>query len=302
MLDMGFEREMHRIKRFLPVERLTAMFSATWSHTVQDLARLYFRREPILISVGQLSHLPTANKSIKQYVEQLMTWDDKWRRLMEILNGLNEKDKVLMFSNRKIICTKIAKVLQNKGYSCGALSSDSTQGVREKTLFQFKKGYLSVLVATDVASRGLDIPDVEAVINFDFPQTIEAYVHRIGRTGRAGRKGVSYSFIDGTETGKLIGEFIPVLENSGEEVPKFLVNYRPLYADRGNRIKRHDYTHYNRFQQKKSPMENWNAASKPKKNWNWNAAPQSNTADLLTQLSNTDPQTLAAIKTLLQTK
>jgi len=112
MLDMGFEREMIRIKRYVPTERLTAMFSATWPMSVQDLARLYFKREPILISVGQLSHLPTANKSITQHVEKRMSFDEKFTRLMELLNQFNEKDRVLIFSNRRVTTERVSTVLK----------------------------------------------------------------------------------------------------------------------------------------------------------------------------------------------
>jgi len=144
-------------------------------------------------------------------------------------------------------------------------------------------------VATDVASRGLDIPDVEAVVNFDFPQTIEAYVHRIGRTGRAGRTGVAYTFVDFTDTSKIMKEFITVLENSGQEVPPFITDYVPRPSFKSQRFSRQrseNYTHYNRFQQNKFPKRE--------------TAQTNSAALLLSQLRNADPKTLEAVKILLK--
>jgi len=289
---MGFEREMIRIKRYIPADRLTAMFSATWPLSVQDLARLYFRHEPIMINVGQLSHLPTANKSITQHIEQLATFEMKSKRLTELLNEFNEKDKILIFSNRKVTTEKIGSYLYKSGYRCGKLSSDSSQALREKVLFQFKKGQISVLVATDVASRGLDIPDVEAVINFDFPQTIESYVHRIGRTGRAGRTGLSYTFVDMSDTPKIMQELVSVLETSGQNIPDYLLNYNFNSRNRPYR---------GRFQKSRS-QNNYQSSYKQRYDrqpTNRHNPPNENrAAQLISELQN-DPKTLEAVKNLI---
>jgi len=224
MLDMGFEPDVTFIESHLPpsTERQTAMFSATWPMEIQDLSTR-FLNNPIKISAGEASEVPIANKSITQNVE-IHPYNNKKNRIKEILEE-TKTEKALIFTTTKRECKQLATNLTASGIRSLSISSDLPQRSREIVLNQFKSGKLPVLVATDVASRGLDIPHVDVVINFSFPQTVESYVHRIGRTGRAGLKGAAYTLLSPGENFP-VGKFIDILKQAGQEVPKELYNWR----------------------------------------------------------------------------
>jgi superfamily II DNA/RNA helicase len=226
MLDMGFEPDVTFIESHLPpsTERQTAMFSATWPAEIQDLAAR-FLNNPIKISAGEASEVPVANKSITQHVE-VVPYLEKKNRIKEILEE-TKNGKALIFTTTKRECKQLATNLTNAGIRSLSISSDLAQRSRENVLNQFKSGKLPVLVATDVASRGLDIPHVDVVINFSFPQTVESYVHRIGRTGRAGLKGVAYTLLSPGESFP-VGKFINILKQADQEVPKELFNWKSM--------------------------------------------------------------------------
>jgi superfamily II DNA/RNA helicase len=156
------------------------------------------------------------------------TINQKFEQLSSVICYMEPTDKVLIFCNRKETTNRVCEWLNSQLLKAQKLSSDSSQQIRESTLAKFKTGLTKILVATDVASRGLDIPSVEAVINFDFPQTIENYVHRIGRTGRAGRKGISYTFIDLRDTKKIMTQLVDVLYTAEQTVPEWLEHYNPI--------------------------------------------------------------------------
>ena len=189
MLDMGFIQDVTRILDKIPHRKNLGLFSATISREVMDISWVY-QRDPVEITV----RADEQNKpDISQYRLDVDRNEkvDAMVRLMEI-GGF---DRVIAFCNTKNMTDRLAGLLSMRGISCKAIHGDIQQRVREKTLQQFKAGQLRVLVATDVAARGLDIDDVDVVFNYDVPEEIEYYIHRIGRTGRAKRHGVAYTFI-----------------------------------------------------------------------------------------------------------
>jgi superfamily II DNA/RNA helicase len=175
--------------------------------------------------VGQATGAPQANKSITQYFQIFSEPKDKLPRLFEILDEIGRQKRILVFTLTKVETSILSSSLRKSGISAACISSNLSQASRERVLGDFKSGKLSVLVATDVASRGLDIPNVEAVINYNFPQTIEAYVHRIGRTGRAGKKGVSYTFLTPYEFVPT-KQLISVIQKSNQVVPPELYSFK----------------------------------------------------------------------------
>lgn len=184
MLDKGFEQDIKEIIGTMPVsKRQTAMFTATWPPSVIKLAE-GFTRDPAMITVGgKPSGDPRANTRIKQEVEVLAPFD-KEQRLLQILGKLQKKDvtdRILVFCLYKKEATRIERFIQSRGYKVAGIHGDLSQSDRFKSLDAFKSGTVPILVATDVAARGLDIPAVKTVINVTFPLTIEDYVHRIGR-------------------------------------------------------------------------------------------------------------------------
>lgn len=189
MMDMGFVREIRAIIRELPQERQSLFFSATMAEKIKPIMN-EFLRNPVMVSVK--SRESAAN--IDQDVVPL-----KGRNKIEVLhNMLGEKEfeKVLIFVRTKHGTDKLWQSLSQLGHSAAAIHGNKTQSQRRKAIDLFKQNRARILLATDVASRGLDIPDVSHVINFDLPETYEDYIHRIGRTGRANKKGMALTFVD----------------------------------------------------------------------------------------------------------
>jgi len=189
MLDMGFRDEMVYILSKVSKERQTLFFSATLSPEIKKLTS-EFLKEPIFISVisGETA------KNIDQDVIRTKTKGERLDRLSEILKE-EKSEKVLIFCERKHSVDDLTKQLIKLGFKVGCIHGDKRSRERIRTLDSFKKDHISILIATDVAARGLDIPDVSHVINYDIPQTHDTYVHRIGRTGRSGKKGNALTFI-----------------------------------------------------------------------------------------------------------
>ena len=189
MLDMGFIRDVTRILDLMPQRRNLGLFSATISREVMDISWVY-QRDPVEITV----RADEQNKpDISQYRLDVDRNEkvDAMVRLMEI-GGF---DRVIAFCNTKNMTDRLTGLLKMRGISAEPIHGDIQQSVREKTLGRFRKGEIRVLVATDVAARGLDIDDVDVVFNYDVPDENEYYVHRIGRTGRAKRHGVAYTLV-----------------------------------------------------------------------------------------------------------
>lgn len=194
MLDKGFEEPIRQIISQTKKQRQTLMFTATWPPSVRDLAST-FMTSPVKISIGDN---PTgelrANTRIKQLVEVVEPRDKEYR-LLQLLkqyqSGAQRDDRILVFCLYKKEATRIEEFIRRKGFRVAGIHGDLSQEKRTASLAAFKEGKVPILVATDVAARGLDIPAVKVVINVTFPLTAEDYVHRIGRTGRAGKDGLS---------------------------------------------------------------------------------------------------------------
>jgi len=193
MLDMGFLPDISRILQLLPKERQSLMFSATFSEEIKRLAA-NFLREPVLVEVAQRN---STNANVRQELVHVHE-SEKGAALLSLLR---ERDlaQVLVFVNTKIGARRLARQLQTDGINADAIHGDKTQDERMKALEAFKAGTIRVLVATDVAARGLDITELPGVINFDVPFAPEDYVHRIGRTGRAGALGVAITIASGAD-------------------------------------------------------------------------------------------------------
>lgn len=197
MLDMGFREDIELILKNTPQERQTVMFSATMPKPILELTKKY-QTDPQHIKV--IHEVMTVENTEQIYFEV------KDRNKLEVLSriiDLHNLKLTLVFTNTKRGADELVERLQARGYSADVLHGDMTQGNREKVMKKFRSGYVEILVATDVAARGLDVDDVEAVFNYDLPQDEEHYVHRIGRTGRAGKSGKAFSFVTGRDIGKL---------------------------------------------------------------------------------------------------
>ena len=190
MLDMGFLPDLQRMINLLPKTRQNLLFSATFSPEIQKLARS-FMVAPTLIEVARRN---ATSENIKQVIFALDSEEDKRMAVCHLIQS-KALSQVIVFSNTKLGTARLAIYLEKQGVSSTAIHGDKTQAERTKSLEAFKAGEVTVLVATDVAARGLDIADLPCVINYDLPTTPEDYVHRIGRTGRAGAKGTAYSFV-----------------------------------------------------------------------------------------------------------
>lgn len=185
MLDMGFEPQLRKIVSQIRPDRQVLMWSATWPKDVQNLARDYLD-EYYQVTVGSLDL--AGNKNITQVIE-VGTDQDKYRSLLRHLReNLTPKDRVLVFVETKKGCDMLTRSLRMDGFQARAMHGDKSQEERDWVLREFKSCQSTLLVATDVAARGLDVDDIKMVVNFDMPNDMENYIHRIGRTGRAGKK------------------------------------------------------------------------------------------------------------------
>ena len=190
MLDMGFIKDVTRILDQIKHRKNMGMFSATISREVMDISWVY-QRDPVEITVRPVED---SKPDIQQYRIDLDSREKKLDTIVALLTH-GGYERAIAFCNTKNMTDRLAGLLKMRGISCEAIHGDIQQRVREKTLEKFKAGQLRVLVATDVAARGLDIDDVDAVFNYDVPDEMENYTHRIGRTGRAKRHGVAYTFV-----------------------------------------------------------------------------------------------------------
>lgn len=189
MLKMGFIEEVEQILQFAPHERQTALFSATMPKEVLEVARKHLQN-PVEIRIK--SKTSTVEKISQHF------WQVKGLHKLDALTRILEAEEIeamIIFVRTKLATVELAEKLEARGFSSAALNGDMTQMLREKTIDRLKDGSLDIVVATDVAARGLDVPRITHVVNYDIPHDIEAYIHRIGRTGRAGREGKAILFV-----------------------------------------------------------------------------------------------------------
>ena len=190
MLDMGFIHDMKSILSLMPTPRQTLLFSATFTPEIQNLTR-QFQVDPVTVSVKTRATSATIDQDIVRFQDE--------QHRMDLLHDLlidPEFSKVLVFGETKHGVEKLSKTLNERGFKAASIHGNKTQAARQKALDQFKRDHINILVATDVAARGLDIPLVTHVINYDVPASYEDYVHRIGRTGRAGNTGKALTFVN----------------------------------------------------------------------------------------------------------
>jgi ATP-dependent RNA helicase RhlE len=248
MLDMGFVHDVKRIIKLLPQKRQTLLFSATMPDEIQKLASTMLH-QPIQIEV-------TPTSSTADTIQQAVYFVDKENKL-DLLTHILEHEisgSVLVFSRTKHGSDRIARKLQKSKISAESIHGDKSQNARQKALSNFKSGETRVLVATDIAARGIDIDELKYVINYELSDVPETYVHRIGRTGRAGASGISISFVDGLDlinlknTEKLIGKSIPIVSDHPFHTDNLVVqkrdsNNNPVPAGVENKTKANPNKH-----------------------------------------------------------
>ncbi|XP_074503247.1 putative ATP-dependent RNA helicase DDX43 isoform X1 [Sebastes fasciatus] len=229
MLDMGFEPQIMKILLDIRPDRQTVMTSATWPTGVRRLSKSYLKN-PMMVYVGTLD-LAAVN-TVQQSV-LIVHEDEKKSYVFDFIRNMLPQDKVLIFVGKKLVCDDLSSDMCLQGLAVQSLHGDREQCDREEALKDFKESRVRILVATDLASRGLDVIDITHVFNYDFPRNIEEYVHRVGRTGRAGRSGASVTLIT-RENWRMAPELISILERAGQEVPEELV----LMAERYEKHKK----------------------------------------------------------------
>jgi ATP-dependent RNA helicase RhlE len=197
MLDMGFIHALRKIAPLLADERQTMLFSATMPKQMNELAATYLKN-PVRVEVSPPGKAADKIEQSLHYIAK----SEKSRLLIELLDK-HRDERAIVFGRTKHGCEKLYKLLEKAGYSAISIHGNKSQGQRERAIVAFREGKVKVLVATDVAARGLDIPDVKHIYNFDLPNVPENYIHRIGRTARAGAEGMAIAFCAPDEMGEL---------------------------------------------------------------------------------------------------
>ena len=234
MLDIGFLPDLQRILSYLPKQRITLLFSATFSPEIKRLASSYLQ-DPVTIEVARSN--ATAS-TVEQHFYSVGA-DDKRRALHQVLKTRGMK-QAFVFVNSKLGCARLARSLEKEGLKTTALHGDKSQDERLKALEAFKSGEVDLLVCTDVAARGLDIKDVPAVFNFDVPFNAEDYVHRIGRTGRAGASGLAVSFVASSDQ-RLVADIEKLIKTKIELEPMVFDSEQSRPVDKfGDQIRIND--------------------------------------------------------------
>jgi ATP-dependent RNA helicase RhlE len=255
MLDMGFAPQLTQILNQVPTQRQTLFFTATWASELDQLSKKYLR-DPVKITVGEVSR---AAPQITQSVV-MTTANKKNEALLDELN--RRSGSVLVFTRTKSRTDRVARYLTEYGVEVNRLHGGRTQGQRNSALAAFRSGKARVLIATDIAARGIDIAKIGHVINYDLPQSSEDYIHRIGRTGRAG------------ETGQAISLLTPEDRQQWKEISKLLVRSGSQVPALANEVARTDESHVNprkrskvstRFSQRRKEGRSWGERTKQRK-------------------------------------
>ncbi|CAK9807040.1 Probable ATP-dependent RNA helicase DDX43 [Anthophora plagiata] len=224
MLDMGFEPQIRKTLLDIRPDRQTAMTSATWPQGVRRLAQSYMKK-PIQVFVGSLDLAAVHTVLQKIYI---IDEEEKTDMMYQFFREMAPTDKVMVFFGKKSRVDDIASDLALQGANCQSIHGGREQCDREQALEDLKTGKVQILLATDVASRGIDIEDITHVLNYDFPRDIEEYVHRVGRTGRAGRMGESITFMTRRDWSHA-KELINILEEANQEVPEEVYSMADRY-------------------------------------------------------------------------
>ncbi|KAI6184067.1 hypothetical protein M3Y97_00556600 [Aphelenchoides bicaudatus] len=234
MLDMGFEPQIRKIVSQIRPDRQTLMFSATWPKDVRNLAK-DFQTDPVFLNVGSLEL--AANHNIQQIVE-IIEEHGKQKRLFEILKELlaDKEAKIIIFVDTKRKADDLTREMRRDKWPALCIHGDKQQRERNWVLGEFKSGKSPILLATDVAARGLDVENIKTVINYDYPNNSEDYVHRIGRTGRRDKKGTAYTFFSSTNAPKA-RDLIKVLEEASQKVPQELSSFARVPKGNGRKRK-----------------------------------------------------------------
>lgn len=268
MLDMGFVHDVKRLIKLLPTKRQSLFFSATMPDEIVKLSASILNN-PSSVSVTPVSSTADTIKQFLYHVDK----KDKNALLLEILKDSNI-ETVLVFTRTKHGADKVVKMLSGKNIKAEAIHGNKAQNARQRALNNFKSKETRVLVATDIAARGIDVDDLAYVINYEIPNIPETYVHRIGRTGRAGSNGIAFSFCENEELTylkdiqRLIGKKIPVIEEHPYAVKP---NYGVVAPPQNNNRNKESRQNSNRPKQSNTSKPNPNAStegsSKPKKKW-----------------------------------
>ncbi|AWW45230.1 ATP-dependent helicase [Polynucleobacter paneuropaeus] len=216
MLDMGFLPDLQRIINLIPAQRQTLLFSATFSPEIKKLAQSYLRN-PVTVEVARQN---AAADTVRQVIH-IVRSGDKEKAIVKILASRTEQGlsrQCIIFTNSRMGCARLARALERDGIKAGAIHGDKSQGERTLTLDAFKSGAIEALVATDVAARGLDIPAMPCVINHELPFNAEDFIHRIGRTGRAGSTGDAIALVDDSEK-RLLDDIEKLMKRKLEIMP-----------------------------------------------------------------------------------
>lgn len=215
MLDMGFEPQIRKIIGQIRPDRQTCMWSATWPKEVRQLAADY-QKDWIQVNIG--SHDLAANHRITQIVEVVAEFDKRDRMIKHVERIMEDRaNKILIFTGTKRIADDITRFLRQDGWPALSIHGDKQQNERDWVLNEFKTGKSPIMVATDVASRGIDVKDITHVLNYDYPNNSEDYVHRIGRTGRAGRLGTAITLFT-TDNAKQARDLLSILKEAKQQI------------------------------------------------------------------------------------
>ena len=211
MLDMGFIRDIKKVIKLLPKKRQNLLFSATMPSSIADLANS-FLNDAVMIDLSP-------EEITVERIEQSVMFVEKQSKINLIIDIINENQikRGIIFTRTKHGANRLVKKLDRSGIESAAIHGNKSQGARTRALAAFRNGDIPLLVATDIASRGIDIEGVTHVFNYDLPNEPESYVHRIGRTARAGKSGVAYAFCDESESGYLVG----IQRLIGKQIPQF---------------------------------------------------------------------------------
>lgn len=240
LLDMGFEIPIKEIRNYIPLNVQTCLFSATYSPKLTRVINYFLPGDKVSIEM--------VSETLSNIRQEIVEVHNKKNSLLNILRSkeINLKgswrsetqpDKVLVFVERKSECGEVEKMLKRNGVACVSLHGDKEQNDRNEALKGFREGMFPVMVATSVAARGIDVKDIKLVINYDIPKDIKEYIHRIGRTGREGKRGRSISFYDSSVSKEMRRSLIDVLKESKNKVPGFLSDTAEDFNERFERLK-----------------------------------------------------------------